>query len=77
VTRLDHQGSIIWNGNEGIFSLPHYIQTCSGVYPASYPMGTRDKVPGHKADHKPPSNAEVKNTWNQYLHFPMSSWHDA
>jgi hypothetical protein len=37
--------------------------------PASYPRGTvgsftGGKVPGLKADHSPPSNAEVKNAWS-------------
>jgi len=31
---------------------------------ASYPMGTRGSFPGGKADHSPPSSAEVKNAWS-------------
>jgi len=33
-----------WN-----FSLHHCVQTGSGAYPASYPMGTRDSFPRGKA----------------------------
>jgi hypothetical protein len=47
------------------------IQVSMGVviHPASYPMGTSDsfpgvKLPGHEADHSPPSSAEVKNAWS-------------
>jgi len=51
--------------NNGIF----YIQTGSGVYPASYPLGTRSfypgvKPPGFEADQTPPSSTEVKNVWS-------------
>jgi hypothetical protein len=40
---------------------------------ASHPMGTRDSFPGVKgqgleADHSPPSNAEVKECVELYLH---------
>jgi len=31
------------------FSLHHRVQTGSGVYPASYPMGIRGSFPGDKA----------------------------
>jgi hypothetical protein len=40
-----------------------------GFHPVSYPMGVRGavspalKLPGHEADHSPPSSVEVKNTW--------------
>jgi hypothetical protein len=44
----------------GNFSLHHRVQTGSGALPASYPMGTRGSFPGGKADHSPPSSAEVK-----------------
>jgi hypothetical protein len=43
------------------------VQTGSGAYPASYPMGTGGSFLGGKArsgrdaDHSPPSSAEVKN----------------
>jgi hypothetical protein len=43
------------------------VQTGSGAYPASYPMGTGGPLPGGKvrpgrdADHSPTSSAEVKN----------------
>jgi hypothetical protein len=33
----------------GIFSLHHRVQTGSGAYPASYPMGTRSSFSGVKA----------------------------
>jgi hypothetical protein len=53
----------------GDFSLPHSIQTGSGVHPFSHPMGTRGSFPwgggrlkqvGHETDHSPPSSVEVK-----------------
>jgi hypothetical protein len=61
---LDGPGSIPGNVR---FSLLHSVQTDSGAYPASYPIGTRGsfpgvKQPGREADHSPPSSAEVKNT---------------
>jgi hypothetical protein len=34
----------------GNFSLHHRVQTGSGAYPASYPMGTTGSFPGGKAD---------------------------
>jgi hypothetical protein len=43
------------------FSFLHSVQTGSGVHPAPYRMGTGDSFPGGKADHSPPSSAEVKN----------------
>jgi hypothetical protein len=45
------------------FSLLHVVQTDSGAHPASYPMGAAGSFPGGKADHSPPTSAEVKNTW--------------
>jgi hypothetical protein len=33
----------------GNFSLHHRVQTVSGAYPASYPMGTKGSLPGSKA----------------------------
>jgi hypothetical protein len=33
----------------GNFSLRHNVQTGSGAYPASYPMGTGGPFPGGKA----------------------------
>jgi len=43
-------------------------QTGSGAHPVSYLMGTGGsflgvKRPWRKADHSPPSSAEVKNAW--------------
>jgi hypothetical protein len=51
---------------EASFSLLHVVQTGSGVYPVSYPMGTGGSFPGvkppkSKPENSPPSNAEVKN----------------
>jgi hypothetical protein len=39
------------------------VQTGSGAYPASYPMGTGVKRPGLEADYSPQTSADVKNTW--------------
>ncbi|PNF43534.1 hypothetical protein B7P43_G03911, partial [Cryptotermes secundus] len=51
-------------------SSPHpcYVQTGSGVHPASYPMGTDSSFPGvnrpgRETHHSPPASAEVKNIW--------------
>jgi hypothetical protein len=41
-----------------LFSLLHHVQTSSGAQAAFYPVGK-----GGKADHSPPSSAEVKNAW--------------
>jgi hypothetical protein len=45
--------------------LLHVVQTGSGAYPASYPVGSTGSFPGGKtaggeADHSPPATAEVK-----------------
>jgi len=53
----------------------HRVQTGSGVYRASYPMGTWGSFPGVQkpgceADHSPPSNAEVKEWVELYLYSP-------
>jgi hypothetical protein len=61
-----HKVSIIVSIYKKDFSLHCCVQNGSGAHPASYPMGTRRglslgvKQPRHKADHSPPSNAEVK-----------------
>jgi len=34
---------------KGFFSLRHRARTCSGAYPASYPMGTEGHYTGGKA----------------------------
>jgi hypothetical protein len=44
----------VWSGVRvpaecGNFSLHHRVQTCSGVHPASYPVGTRGSFPGNKS----------------------------
>jgi hypothetical protein len=38
----------------------HRAQTGYGAHPVSYPMSTGGSVSGGKADHSPPSSAEVK-----------------
>jgi hypothetical protein len=43
---LDAPGSI---PDSARFSLPHSVQTGSGIHPASYPMGTGGSFPGGKA----------------------------
>jgi hypothetical protein len=70
-----------WSGvrvpaGAGNFSIHHRVQTDSGPYPASCPMGTRGsflgvKRPGREADHSPPSSAEVKECMELYLHSPI------
>jgi hypothetical protein len=47
------------------FSLHHVVQTSSGTYPASYPMGSVGfspgvKRPGGEAHHLPQASAKVK-----------------
>jgi hypothetical protein len=60
---LDDRGSIPDRGREFFFS--PCVQTGSGAYPASYPMGTGGPIPGDKArpgrdaNHSLPSSAEV------------------
>jgi hypothetical protein len=39
------------------------VQAGSGAHPTSYPMGTGGIFPGGKADHLPPTSAEVKKMW--------------
>jgi hypothetical protein len=53
---------------KGQLSLLHVVQTGSGAHPTSYLMGTGSsfpgvKWPGRKADHSPPTSAEVKKIW--------------
>ena len=47
------------------FSAP--VETCTGVHPASYTMGTGSfpevKRPGRGFDHPSPSTAEARPTW--------------
>jgi hypothetical protein len=53
------------------FSSNLYVQTGSGVNPASCPMGAEGSFPGGKArpgreaDHSPPSSAEVVNEYSR------------
>ena len=57
------------------------FQTCYGALTASYLKGTGVlfrgvKWPRREVDHKPPSNAEVKNEWSYNLYSPyMPSRH--
>jgi hypothetical protein len=44
-------------------SVLHVVQTCSGVHPASYPVGTWLERRRREADHSPTTGAEVKKTW--------------
>jgi len=61
----------------GNFSLHHRVQTGSGAHPASYRMSIRssftggEKRPGREADHSHPTNAEVKECLELYLHFQI------
>jgi hypothetical protein len=48
----------------------HRVQNGSGAHPASYSMGTKGSFPGGKADHSPPSSAEVNESVDLYLHSP-------
>jgi hypothetical protein len=44
----------------------------SATQPASYPMGTGEKLPGLEADYSPPTSAEVKKIWI-YTYNPRTS----
>jgi hypothetical protein len=71
---LDDRGSgVRFLAGAGNFFLHHRVQNGSGVHPASYPMGTGTlslgvKRPSREADHLPPSDAEVKESLELYLH---------
>jgi hypothetical protein len=59
---LDWTTGVQFQAGAKEFSSILCVQTDSGAYPASYPMGTgRKSRPGRDADHSPPSRAEVKN----------------
>jgi hypothetical protein len=63
--RLKDRGSIPDRGAD--FYLRHRVQTVSGAYPASCPMGAPSfgvKRPGPEADHSLLSSSEVMNTWS-------------
>jgi hypothetical protein len=74
---LDVPGSrVLFPAGAGNFSLHHRVQNGSGAHPASYPMGTGGsfpgvKRPGRRADHSPPSSAEVKNAWSYTSTHPI------
>jgi hypothetical protein len=54
-----------------------YIQTSSGVHPATYPAGTRGPFlggkarPGRNPDNSPPSSTKIKNEYESHHHFPL------
>jgi hypothetical protein len=57
------------------FSLLYYVQTGSGVHPASYSMSTGGSFARRKADNSIPASTEVKSV-EAIPPFPfMSSWH--
>jgi hypothetical protein len=69
---LDDRGSRVrFLPGAGNFPLYHRIQNGSGAHPASYPMGTRVYFLGGKADHRPPSSAEIKECVELYSHSPI------
>jgi hypothetical protein len=45
------------------FSLLHVVQARPGAHQPSDIMGTGIYFPERKADHSPPTNAEVKKAW--------------
>jgi hypothetical protein len=59
-------------GRDKDFSYSLFVQTGSGVHPASCAMGTGGPFPdgkarpGRDADHSPPSSAEVENEQELY-----------
>jgi hypothetical protein len=64
------------------FSPLHIVQTCSGVHPTSYSMGTGGSFPrvkrsGREVYHSPSTSAEVKKSW-VYMSTPYTpSWRSA
>jgi hypothetical protein len=59
---------IYWRSLSIVHHLLHIVQTGSGVHPTSYKMGIGSSFPGvkrqgRKADHSPPTSAEVKKMW--------------
>jgi len=65
----------------GNFSLHHPVQSSSGAYQGSYPIGNGGSFLaitqlGHEIDHLPPSNAEVKNAWSYIstLRYVFMAW---
>jgi hypothetical protein len=47
-------------------SLLHVVETCSGIHPTSYPMGTVALSQGVKLS-TPPGSAEVRKMWIYYM----------
>jgi hypothetical protein len=65
-------------GLDGRDSIPsRVIKIGSWAHLVSYPMFTAGFIPGVKADHTPPSSAEVKNAGAIPPLRHMSSWHSA
>jgi hypothetical protein len=79
----DRNSRVRFPAGAGNFSLHHGVQNGSGTHLASYPVGTRGSFPGvkrpeHEADNFLPSNAEVKECVELYLHCPSTpSWRGA
>jgi hypothetical protein len=67
---LDDRGSRVrFSAGAGNFSLHHRVQNVSGAtqHPLQWVQGALSlgiKRPERKADHSPPSSAEVKNAWS-------------
>jgi hypothetical protein len=66
-SRLDGRGSILSRGRNFVSATTS--KTGSRAHPVSYAVGTRDSFPRInrpecKAEHLPPSSAEVKNVWS-------------
>jgi hypothetical protein len=59
------------------FSLFCSVQNGSGAHPASYPISSGGFFSGGKADHSPPSSAEVKNSGTVPPLPHTSSWRGA
>jgi hypothetical protein len=63
--------------NDTTYCHLHVVQTGSGAHSASYSMGTVGsslgvKRQGHKADHSPPTSAEVMKMWIYTSTFPYA-----
>jgi hypothetical protein len=56
------------------FSLLHNVQTSSGTYASYNPIGPGVSFPRGKADHSPPTTAEVRNDAGIPTHPHTSSW---
>jgi hypothetical protein len=80
---LGDRGSILGRGNDSMFLLA--IASRPALRPTQPPiqwvpgaLSLGVKRPGCEADHSPPSNAEIKECVELYLHSPhMPSWRGA